>query len=125
MGLDGSLDQVEEDLVEHLANDGPVPGDHLVIDEGQDFKQDWLEYLQYRFRNGSFYVFYDRYQVIQGEMDTRWLEQIPCRLVLSRNCRNTDPIARVAYRAGGLPVAPSLGLAGPRPVLHTSTALKQ
>jgi hypothetical protein len=75
--------------------------------------------LQYRFRNGSFYVFYDRYQAIQGEMDIRWLEQIPCRLVLSRNCRNTDPIARVAYRARGLPVALTLGLAGPRPVLHT------
>lgn len=118
MGPDGTLDQVEKDLVEHLSNDGSVPGEHLVVDEGQDFKQEWLEYLQYRFRDGSFYVFYDRYQVIQGEMDTRWLEQIPCRLVLSRNCRNTDPIARVAYRAGGLPVAPTLGLAGPRPVLH-------
>jgi hypothetical protein len=43
MGPGGSLDQVEEDLVEHLANDDAVPGEHLVIDEGQDFKRDWLE----------------------------------------------------------------------------------
>lgn len=121
MGPEESLDQAAQDLVEHLANDGIVPGEHLIIDEGQDFNRDWLEFLQYRFRDGAFYVFYDRYQVIQGEMDTRWLDQIPCRLVLTRNCRNTDPIARVAYRAGGLPVAPTLGLTGPRPVLHAAT----
>ena len=37
---------------------------------------------------------------------------------MSRNCRNTDEIARVAYRAAGLSIAPTLGVSGPRPVLH-------
>ncbi len=50
--------------------------------------------------------------------DLKWVEDIPCRLVLSRNCRNTDEIARVAYRAAGLSISPTLGVSGPRPVLH-------
>jgi superfamily I DNA/RNA helicase len=95
-----------------------MPYEHLIVDEGQDFETDWLEFLRYRFRDGAFYVFYDRYQAIQGEKDTRWLDEIPCRLVLTRNCRNTDPIAKVAYRAAGLTISPTLGLLGPRPVLH-------
>jgi hypothetical protein len=121
MGPGGTLEKAEQDLIDYLLGDGDLPGEHLIIDEGQDFKKDWLEALQLRFQSSAFYVFYDRYQVIQGEMDTRWLDQIPCRLVLTRNCRNTDPIARVAYRAGRLPVAPTLGLTGPRPVLHAVT----
>ena len=50
--------------------------------------------------------------------DLPWLETVPCRLILSRNCRNTDPIARVAYRAAGLLISPNLGVSGPRPILH-------
>lgn len=50
--------------------------------------------------------------------DLTWLDSIPCRLVLGRNCRNTDEIARVAYRAGRLNVSPTLGLSGPKPILH-------
>lgn len=118
MGPEGSLDDAVQALVERLADDGSIPFEHLVIDEGQDFDRDWLEFLRYRFRDRAFYVFYDRYQSVQREKDTRWLDEIPCRLVLTRNCRNTDPIARVAYRAGGLSIAPTLGLDGPQPVLH-------
>jgi hypothetical protein len=118
IGPEGTLDQVEEDLIDYLLSGETLPGKHVIIDEGQDFKADWLEALQLRFRDSAFYVFYDRYQLIQGEMNNRWLEEIPCRLVLTRNCRNTDQIARVAYRAGDVPVTPTLGLNGPRPVLH-------
>ncbi len=119
IGPDGSLDDAAEALIEHLSRDGPLPYAHLIIDEAQDFDRDWLEFLRYRFREGTFYVFYDRYQAVQGQKDTAWLDDIPCRLVLTRNCRNTDPIARVAYRAGGLGISPKLGLDGPQPVLHT------
>lgn len=118
MGYDGSLEDVSEGLLEYLSEDGELPYDHVIIDEGQDFKKDWLEFLRYRFNQGAFYVFYDRYQTIQGEQDIRWLEAIPCRLVLTRNCRNTDPIAKAAYRAAGLTISPTLGLDGPQPVLH-------
>ena len=118
VGSEGSLELAEEALIEHFADDGPMPWEHVIVDEGHDFKKAWLEFLQYRFRSGAFYVFYDRYQTIQGEKDTGWIDQIPCRLVLTRNCRNTDPIARLAYRAGGITVTPRLGLDGPHPILH-------
>jgi hypothetical protein len=121
MGPESSLESAVQALLEHLAEDRPMPYEHLIVDEGQDFETDWLEFLRYRFRDGAFYVFYDRYQAIQGEKDTSWLDDVPCRLVLTRNCRNTDPIAKVAYRAAGLPISPTLGLVGPRPVLHCAS----
>jgi hypothetical protein len=118
MGPSGSLDDAVRSFLEHLADDGTLPYEHLVVDEGQDFDREWLEFLRLRFRDGAFYVFYDRYQAIQGEKDTQWLSEIPCRLVLTRNCRNTDPIARSAYRAAGLAISPTLGLKGPTPVVY-------
>ena len=127
-GPDGTLDEAVDTLLEHLADDEPLPYDHLVLDEAQDFDRDWLEFLHARFRNGAFYAFYDPHQNIQGEPDTAWLDQIPCRLNLSRNCRNTLEVARSAYRAAGLKIAPSLGATGPKPVIHrvdsTQEALK-
>ncbi|NEJ85357.1 AAA family ATPase [Rhizobium leguminosarum] len=115
-GPGGSLDDAERKLLDLLVDDEPLPYDHLIVDEGQDLT-DWLEFFGNRFRDGTFYVFYDRNQIMQAGNLT-WLDSIPCRLVLSRNCRNTDEIARVAYRAGGLNVSPTLGLSGPKPILH-------
>ncbi|WP_395644601.1 ATP-binding domain-containing protein [Terricaulis sp.] len=117
IGPRGTLDDVEQQLLEHLVDDRPLPYSHLIIDEAQDFDTQWLECLAHAFRNGVFYVFYDRHQLIQGH-NTHWLDDIPCRLALTRNCRNTDPIARTALRAVGLPSAPAIGVDGPRPTLH-------
>ena len=116
-GQTGTLDEVEQVLLTHLIDNRPLPYSHLIVDEAQDFKADWLEYLSLRFRNSTFYVFYDRNQFVQGG-NIEWLEAIPCRLVLTRNCRNTNEVARVAYRAAGIVVSPTLGVSGPRPVLH-------
>jgi hypothetical protein len=121
VGPGGTIGDAEKALLAHLMDDRPIPYNHLIVDEGQDFDREWLEYLGLRFRDGVFYVFYDRHQLVQGD-DIGWLETIPCRLVLSRNCRNTDPIARVAYRAAGLSISPTLGLVGPKPVLHVAAS---
>lgn len=121
IGPDGTLQDAEAELLAHLIEEKPLPYTHLIIDEGQDFRSEWLEYLAHRFLDGVFYVFYDRHQLVQGDKDCTWLDNIPCRLVLHRNCRNTDQIARVAYRAAGLSAPPTLGVNGPRPVLHAAT----
>jgi len=117
IGPNGSLEDAEQALLAYLIDDRAVPYTHLIVDEGQDFKGEWLEYLNHRFRDGAFYVFYDRHQLVQAD-DASWLDDVPCRLILSRNCRNTDPIARVAYRAAALSISPTLGVTGPKPVLH-------
>ncbi|MCL2300508.1 MAG: NERD domain-containing protein/DEAD/DEAH box helicase [Firmicutes bacterium] len=82
---------------------------HIVIDEGQDIDCDVMVELiaLAETLGGDFYVFYDRYQRLQqkkkdgGEESAdslAWLELMECRLVLSRNCRNTECIAKTSYR---------------------------
>lgn len=117
IGPDGSLEDAERALLAHLIEERSIPYAHLIVDEAQDFRREWLEYLKYHFRDGIYYVFYDRNQLVQSD-DARWLDDVPCRLVLSRNCRNTDRIARTAYRAASLPISPTLNVTGPKPVLH-------
>lgn len=50
----------------------------------------------------SCYVFYDKNQFVQGLNYAQWLDQMECRLVLSRNCRNTKEIAITSTRPIGL-----------------------
>lgn len=117
-GPRGSLDAAEQTLLSHLMEDGPLPYMHLIVDEAQDYKDEWLDFLYHRFRDTTFYVFYDRNQYVQGG-NREWLDALPCRLVLTRNCRNTNEVARVAYRAAGIRVPRTLGVNGPKPMLHT------
>lgn len=76
----------------------------IVIDEGQDFQDEHLQLLHAiaRSKNGCFYVFYDKNQFVQGVNYAQWLDQMECRLVLSRNCRNTKEIAITSTRPIGL-----------------------
>ena len=72
--------------------------DAIIIDEGQDFRDDWLDVLRLCLRapdDGLFYVFYDDNQRIYAA-DQRFIAALPkmnCRL--SRNLRNTKAIHRV------------------------------
>lgn len=77
---------------------------HIVIDEGQDFKDEHLQALFEisKAMHGCFYVFYDRNQFVQGVKFPEWLDLIECRLVLSRNCRNTKEIAITSTRPIGI-----------------------
>jgi len=71
------------------------PYNHLVVDEGQDFSHDILEALM-GVTAGHIYIFYDRHQMVHFKELPKWLEQIDCRMVLNKNCRNTVEIARTA-----------------------------
>lgn len=77
---------------------------HYIIDEGQDFCEDHLQLLHdiAKEQKGCFYVFYDRNQFSQGEEYPKWLDEIECRLVLNRNCRNTREIAVTSTRPVGI-----------------------
>lgn len=93
---------------------------HIIIDEGQDFgvvdlvvhpeKEDEaiqnceiINKLQDAAleQEGTFYLFYDKYQTIQGGQAVDnilpdCIENADCRLTLHKNCRNTKEIAKTS-----------------------------
>ena len=42
-------------------------------------------------------AFFDKNQVVQTENVPEWVEKSECRLLLTKNCRNTYEIALTAY----------------------------
>lgn len=92
---------------------------HVIVDEGQDFGLIDKSYgisQEDAERNcsiidtiqevalsvgGTFYLFYDKYQMIQGSSDVEYklpdcISNSDCRLSLKKNCRNTKEIARTS-----------------------------
>ena len=81
------------------------PYTHVIVDEGQDFGMDdieegeILETLKSIVEDkGTFYVFYDKLQLIQARQMPSFIEDADCRLTLYRNCRNTENIATTSLR---------------------------
>ena len=89
--------------------------EHIIIDEGQDFfKSDGAMIINILYeimqkKNGSFYLFYDKNQLIQysyalsnkTNIHNEFLEYVKdpdCKLTLYRNCRNTKDIAQTSTR---------------------------
>lgn len=107
---------------------GSLPWEHIVIDEGQDFsakckggfgeEAEILSALEKSLLSDdiedsskSFTVFYDRYQLIQGDKNSGagWKLTLPeyianadCKLTLYRNCRNSERVARSFMGVMGL-----------------------
>jgi len=99
--------------------------DAIVVDEAQDFPEEYwfpLEYLLTDFQQGPFYIFYDTHQNLYQRKLKFPIAEAP--FTLSQNCRNTSEIHTFAYRnyvgppvqaseLHGLPVSkieyPSLG----------------
>lgn len=88
-------------------NEELFPYEHIVIDEGQDFGKEeiekaevleWLQMLAEK-RNGTFYFFYDKRQLVQGVSMPACVADADCKLTLYRNCRNTENIARCSLKA--------------------------
>jgi hypothetical protein len=77
---------------------------HIIIDEGQDFSEDHLELLSTiaEIQDGSFYVFFDKNQLVQKRHEMAWVNNIECRLVLTANCRNTLKIATTSFKPIGI-----------------------
>lgn len=77
---------------------------NIVIDEGQDFDEHHLSQLKIiaELSGGSYYVFYDKNQLIQQRNSLTWVQDIECRLILTLNCRNTLSIAKTSSQAVGV-----------------------
>lgn len=73
--------------------------DDVIIDEAQDFRDREIVYFKEyaELKDGRFLVFFDKNQVVQTENVPEWVEKSECRLLLTKNCRNTYEIALTAY----------------------------
>lgn len=127
--MEGSFEEIRTSFLEYLIDENTdFKYDNIIVDEGQDFESDWLEYLEFRVpKNGTFYVFYDPEQSLYEEDLSDWLKNSVCRLTLTTNCRNTEAIATTAYGSLGRRMAemPLLsGIEGDRPTLLPVSNLK-
>ena len=88
-------DEVPYILLEVLEKSPNTRYDAIIIDEGQDFKDDWLEIIEDCLKdheNGFFYIFYDDNQTIyRKNLDgLRKIDKASFRLF--ENIRNSKPI---------------------------------
>lgn len=83
------------------------PYQHVIIDEGQDFGQSrieeanilkQLEDIILSSDHGTFYVFYDKLQLVQSAKLPAFIDEADCRLTLYKNCRNTRKIAETSFK---------------------------
>lgn len=69
--------------------------DVIIVDEGQDFKPEWYEYLQTLLKSNDeskFCIFLDEHQDIFGHWKHFPCSPPPAKKVLIKNCRNTKLI---------------------------------
>lgn len=73
--------------------------DDIVIDEAQDFHNREIVYFKdfAEIKDGRFFAFYDKNQVVLTEDVPEWIKDSECKLLLTKNCRNTYEIALTAY----------------------------
>jgi hypothetical protein len=78
-----------------ISDDKQPKFDAIIVDEGQDFKPEWYEYLQTLLLPGiqsRFSVFLDEHQDIFGHWKHFPCSPPPARKILTKNCRNTRSI---------------------------------
>lgn len=84
-----------EALVEAVGNNPDLAFDTVIVDEGQDFRDSWLNSLRLAISDpetGSFYVFYDDNQRLFSP-ERGFIDALPASsLALTRNLRNTRRI---------------------------------
>ena len=72
--------------------------DDVIIDEAQDFDNREILYFKdlVELRGGHFFVFYDKNQLLTTREVPAWIRESECKLLLTKNCRNTKEIALTA-----------------------------
>lgn len=86
----GELQKIDWDVLDF---------DDVIIDEAQDFDNDEILYFKdlAELRDGHFFVFYDKNQLLSTSEVPAWVRDSECKLLLTRNCRNTREIALTSY----------------------------
>lgn len=106
-----------DDRLSELFLEGRFPYSHVIVDEGQDFGQERYEEtgvletlsdIVLSKPNGTFYIFYDRMQMVQSSHLPKCIVDAECRVTLRRNCRNTENIAITSTRPLGVEQRPQM-----------------
>ena len=98
-----------KDVLEDLYLLGNFQYQHVIVDEGQDFGVDEIEESSVIQQlkeiiednnddSSTFYVFYDKLQLVQASRMPSFIEDADCKLTLHRNCRNTENIATTSLK---------------------------
>lgn len=100
VGIQTGFKALEEAFLKHMETNKDLGYHDLIIDEGQDFNYEWLSNLKQCFYQDSFiYTFYDLNQNLYDRNEfTQWILEAPCKLSLTKNCRNTIEINDFATR---------------------------
>lgn len=116
---EGDFEQLANKFIEYLSDDNnPWEFTSVIVDEGQDFKNDWIDWLSLRAKS-NFYVFYDPNQAVHIDETPTWVINASCKLSLRRNCRNSQQIHRSSHRFMGLTVDKHPNaLEGPKPAIR-------
>jgi hypothetical protein len=88
--------------------------DAVIIDEGQDFHEDWWDVIRASMSdpdNGILYFFYDDRQILSSTTIPGWLMP-QMRFDLSKNCRNTGEIYKIVQQLSFSMPDPEEKLAG-------------
>jgi len=108
-----------QETLEEMYLEGSFPYQHVIIDEGQDFGKQQMEEVELISllksnvlddvsKNGTFYLFYDKNQMVQSDKVPDYISDADCKLTLYRNCRNTENIAVTSMRLLGTIKKPKL-----------------
>jgi hypothetical protein len=104
---DGEVPMILEQAIDVLQSEGEPPQfDAVIVDEGQDFSEDWwitVESLTRGGAQGEVHAFLDMHQSLRGAKRLPQID-LPARFDLSVNCRNTRRIATSAARVVGATV---------------------
>ena len=73
--------------------------DDVVVDEAQDFLDEEILYFKdyTELKEGHFFAFYDKNQLLTTKAVPEWINKSECKLLLTKNCRNTYEIALTSY----------------------------
>ncbi len=102
--------QAAGDRILDMYISGSFPYMHVIVDEGQDFGREDIEeadllqtihdaVIENENVEGTFYVFYDKLQLIQAKHIPKFIGDADCKLTLYKNCRNTENIAITSLKA--------------------------
>lgn len=92
-------------VTEEILNDS-FEYKHIIVDEGQDFGRseiddshflDTLAEYANNFDGCSFFIFYDKNQLVNSKQIPSYLTNVDSKLTLYKNCRNTKKIAETAF----------------------------